>query len=153
MTSESRLTARMSELGSQSAWSPMPEHLLTLRLEETDEPETFQGSDPDEGHICDTCGMVFKTKAMTIYHKAAFCVGAPVSENMNSYDVEPTSESINLVNLKSADTSTDGNKLDDGDVSSDGKPKECQKVRVCSNPYQMRMMVEEKLSRYSVCVE
>lgn len=118
----------------------MPEHLLTLRLEETDALETFRGSDPDDGHICDTCGMVFKTKAMTIYHKVAFCVGTPVSENMHSYDVERTSESINLVNLKSSGRGTDGNKHGDGDVSSDGKPKECQKVRVCSNTYQMTMM-------------
>lgn len=65
-----------------SVWSPMPEHLINFQIDDeispsraTEEVDDVKFQKNIKMWTCDLCEMTFKTKAMLIYHKAAFCVG------------------------------------------------------------------------------
>ncbi|XP_045189101.2 uncharacterized protein LOC123546691 [Mercenaria mercenaria] len=74
MTPAGRIRESISSLRSQSAWSPMPEHLLFQQLENDKSPTPVTTDGEKE---CEECGMKFKTEAMLTYHKIGFCVGPP----------------------------------------------------------------------------
>lgn len=81
MTSSRRAVDTVSSLKCESAWSPMPEHLLSFKTDDDKSPLTdVGGSNGGNVHVCEVCKMKFKSKAQLIYHKAAFCFGEPVDE-------------------------------------------------------------------------
>lgn len=72
MTLAGRVRDSISALKSESAWSPMPEHLLFLKLGNDTSPF------PDvtaPTWSCQQCGMKFKSEAMLTYHQVGFCIG------------------------------------------------------------------------------
>ncbi|KAH3788166.1 hypothetical protein DPMN_166298 [Dreissena polymorpha] len=81
MTSSRREVFVVSSLKGESAWSPMPEHLLSFKTDDDKSPfPDVGGINGDNEHVCEACAMKFKSKAQLVYHKAAFCFGEPVDE-------------------------------------------------------------------------
>lgn len=100
MTPESRILKSIHSARSESAWSPMPEHLLFLQME-TDRLKT--PATPGTGvNTCDDCGMTFKTEAMLTYHKIGFCVGNAAEEYPPLPQGLPDEETILLKEGKSS---------------------------------------------------
>lgn len=104
----------------------MPEHLLNIRLDEnnpSENVEPVQGvpnnmNDVIKDLTCDICNMTFKTQAMVIYHKAAFCVG-----NTTESVERPQSEAGSYKDHILSVTSLKGSDLDvtsDGTIKKDG---------------------------------
>ncbi|WAR21070.1 hypothetical protein MAR_015044 [Mya arenaria] len=143
MTSPRRYLETGSGLRCESAWSPMPEHLINFR-DKADEPPS-----PDVGvsrggneHICSTCDMTFKTRAQMIYHQAAFCIGKSLDEDsipspeLDSPEpslglpaeattlVEKSNKSRSSQPKKSTARAADDAIVDGGDIAGDGTARE-----------------------------
>ena len=76
---DSRILASISSFRGESAWSPMPEHLMFAQLNKEKSPTPISS---DGENKCDACGMNFKSEAMLTYHKVGFCVGPPTDERL-----------------------------------------------------------------------
>lgn len=80
MTSKERIRQLINSMGSDTAWSPMPEHLLFLKAGKGKDG-TPTAPDAQTGEqTCEECGMQFKTEAMLAYHKLGFCLGKTLEE-------------------------------------------------------------------------
>ena len=105
MTSYRRL--RRSAFLNESTWSPMPEHILNLHIEEfqPEEKKVFGNTVEDVTNdavklfTCDVCDMTFKTQAMAIYHKAVFCVGSTQEDIVRSPDPEVDSYTDHVMSV------------------------------------------------------